>query len=359
MPKAAPPLLLTNIGQLVTLAGPPAPRRGAALGELGIVGNAAVLCVAGRIVAAGRARDALRDPWIRRHRRSLQEIDCRGGVVLPGFVDSHTHPAFVEPRLVDFEKRIAGASYEQIAAAGGGIRSSIAAVRKATRQTLAAHVLAGLDSMARSGTTTVEAKSGYGLSRESEIKSLAAIRDASRRWPGTVVPTLLGAHVVPPEFAAARRDYVQQVTKLMIPEVVDEKLASFVDVFVERGAFSQEEAEAIFAAAHAEDLGIRAHVGQITELTPGWLASMLARFPIASVDHLDRLADAEIAELARYDTVATLLPAVNYFLGLERYAPARKLIDAGVAVALATDFNPGTAPTPPACRSSSRWRVPT
>jgi imidazolonepropionase len=350
--KADRAILLTNICQLLTLAGPKGPRRGAALREIGLVEDAAVLCAGGRIVTAGRRVDAERDPWLKRNPKKVRRIDCRGGVLLPGFVDSHTHPAFMEPRLIDFEKRVSGATYQEIAAAGGGIRSSISAVRKASRQELGERVSAALQRMASHGTTTVEAKSGYGLSRESEIKSLEAIHDAAVAWPGTVVPTLLGAHVMPPEFdravdrEAGRRDYVQQITQILIPEVADTKLAEFVDVFVEVGAFSPEEAEQIFAAAHEEGLGIRAHVGQLTALPPGWLATMLRRFPLASVDHADHLSDEDIAVLARHDTVATLLPAVNCFLGLPHYAPARKLIDAGVAVALATDFNPGTSPTP-------------
>lgn len=191
-------LLLLNIGQLLTVCAPSAagPRRGPALRELGIISDAAVLCVAGKIVAVGKTLDALKDPWIKQGSRSFTEIDCAGRVVVPGFVDSHTHPVFTSPRLVDFEKRIAGATYEQIAKAGGGIRSSIRGVREAAEPELAATVLKTLTTFAAHGTMSVEAKSGYGLSLESELKSLKAIRSAARQWPGTVVPTLLGAHVV-------------------------------------------------------------------------------------------------------------------------------------------------------------------
>src|SRR5512142_1589488 len=192
-------LLLTHIPQLLTLRGA-APRRGRELGELAILQDAAVLCVGGKIVAAGTMREVVRHPWVKKNRGKLHEVDCRGKVVLPGFVDSHTHPVFAGPRLVDFEKRIAGATYEEIAAAGGGIRSSLEGVRHASRAALAERVLAALQEMAAQGTTTVEAKSGYGLSVESELKSLEAIREAARHWPGTVVPTLLGAHIVPPEY---------------------------------------------------------------------------------------------------------------------------------------------------------------
>ncbi len=344
-------LLLTNIGQLLTLQGSPGPRRGRELGEIGLIEDAAVLCVGGKIVSAGKQCDAERDSWIRSRKKKIEEIDCRGGVVLPGFVDSHTHPVFVAPRLIDFEKRISGATYAEIAEAGGGIRSSLEGVRKASRASLADKVLSALNEMAAQGTTTVEAKSGYGLSVESELKSLEAIREAARRWPGTVVPTLLGAHVLPPEFSGKRAQvggwfsYLDLVTKAMIPKVADSRLASFVDVFVEQGAFSGGSAERIFKAAQVHELGIRAHIGQFSEQGSGWLESLMERFDIASFDHLDFVSDTDIAALAKSSTVATLVPGANYFLGLSRYPLARKMIDAGVAVALATDYNPGSSPT--------------
>src|SRR5579883_105720 len=174
----SPSILLTNIRQLISLRGPVSPRRGRELSELGIIEDAAVLCVGGKIVSVGSRREAQRDAWIQRNRHRIRTVDCRGGVVLPGFVDSHTHPVFTEARLVDFEKRISGASYEGIAEAGGGIRSSLNGVRESSRKELSDHVLSALRRMSASGTTTVEAKSGYGLSMESEIKSLEAIRDA-------------------------------------------------------------------------------------------------------------------------------------------------------------------------------------
>ena len=209
-------LLLVNISQLLTLrssSGNSGPRRGADLQELGIIKDGAVLCSGGKIVSACKTKDALRDPWIKKNRKKIVEIDCAGQVVLPGFVDSHTHPAFVTPRLVDFEKRIAGATYEQIAEAGGGIRSSVEGVRKAGKKLLADKVLDALHEMAEQGTTTVEAKSGYGLTVDSEIKSLEAIRSAAAKWPGTVVATLLGAHVVPKEFQGRAQEYVDVVCK--------------------------------------------------------------------------------------------------------------------------------------------------
>jgi len=309
---------------------------------LGIVEDAAVLCVGGKIVSVGTRKEAAKDAWLKSN-DDVTEVDCRGGVVLPGFVDSHTHPAFMQPRLVDFEKRIEGASYEQISAAGGGIRASLDGVRAAKKSELTGKVVSALNQMASEGTTTVEAKSGYGLSVESELKSLEAIRDSAKQWPGTVVPTLLGAHVVPPEYKANPDEYVRIICEELIPLVAKKKLAQFVDVFCERGAFTLEQSEKILAAAAANGLATRAHVWQ---LSPAKLQS-LYQFKPASFDHLDYMDDEDIATLAKSDTdtIATLVPGANYFLGLEKYPPARKLIEAGAAVALATDFNPGTSPT--------------
>ena len=338
------PLLLVNIRQLLTLRPPgktAGPRRGPELNQIGMIEDAAVFAAGGKIVAAGRQRDVLRHAALRQHKKKLQELDCAGKVVLPGFVDSHTHPVFMEPRLLDFEKRIAGGTYEEIAAAGGGIHSSVDPVRKASVAQLAAPVRQAFALMGRQGTTTVEAKSGYGLSTAAEIKSLEAIKRAAETWPGTVVPTLLGAHVVPRESKKNPQNYVREVSRKMIPQVARRKLASFVDVFCERGAFSVEDAEAIFEAAVKHGLGVRAHVCQLSasNLWP------LLRFNPASLDHMDCVLDEEIPQLAKRNVVATLLPGANYFLGLGQFPPARRLIDSGVAIALATDYNPGTSPT--------------
>ena len=338
------PLLLANIGQLITLrfaSGKPGPRRGSGLKELNIIENGVVLCLGGKIVSVGTTKDALRDPWLKKNHKKVIEIDCAGKVVLPGFVDSHTHPVFVGPRLVDFEKRIEGASYEEIAAAGGGIRSSLEGVRTASKRVLVEKVLTALGDMAAHGTTTVEAKSGYGLTVESEMKSLEAIRDAASRWSGTVIATLLGAHVVPKEFQGRSPKYVELVCKEMIPLAAKRKLAQFVDVFCDHGAFTAAEAEQIFEAATQHGLSVRAHVGQLSET----VLHPFLRFDPASLDHMDHVNEDDIAELARHDTVATLVPGANYFLGLKDYPQARRLIDAGVPVALATDYNPGTSPT--------------
>jgi len=342
--KTLPPLLLADIGQLLTLqsaSGKPGPRRGPDLKELGIIENGAVLCLGGKIVSVGTTKEALRDPWLKNNRKKVLEIDCAGKVVLPGFVDSHTHPVFVSPRLVDFEKRIEGASYEQIAAAGGGIRSSVEGVRKAGKSLLAKKVLAVLHDMAAHGTTTVEAKSGYGLTVESELKSLQAIREAASHWPGTVIATLLGAHVVPKEFQDRSQIYVDVVCEQMIPQAANQKLAQFVDVFCDLGAFTAAETEQIFGAARKHGLSVRGHMCQLTETA----LQPFLRFDPASFDHMDYVSEDDIAQLAGRDTVATLVPGANYFLGLKEYPRARKLIDAGVPVALATDYNPGTSPT--------------
>ena len=335
-------LLLVNIGQLLTLRSmPDGPRRGASLSELGIIHDAAVLCLGGRIVSVGSTKDALRDPWLKKNRKKVTEIDCGGRVVLPGFVDSHTHPVFSQPRLVDFEKRIAGANYEEIAEAGGGIRSSIDGVRKASKTALTQKVSAVLADLAGHGTTTVEAKSGYGLSLESELKSLEAIRAAAREWPGTVVPTFLGAHVVPPEYRGRSQEYVDLICNEMMPTVAKRKLAQFVDVFCDRGAFSAEETARIFSAAEQHGLAVRAHLGQLSETR---LGPLLCYRP-ASLDHMDHVNDADLPALAQSDSIATFVPGANYFLGLTRYPNARRFIESGVAVALATDYNPGSSPT--------------
>jgi len=337
-------LLLVNIGQLLTLraaVASPGPRRGSALKNLGIIKGGAVLCLGGKIVSVGTSKDALRDPWLKRNRSKVTVIDCAGKVVLPGFVDSHTHPVFVSPRLVDFEKRIEGASYEEIAAAGGGIRSSLEAVRKSAKSALALKLVTTLEEMAAHGTTTVEAKSGYGLTVESELKSLEAIRDAASHWPGTLVATLLGAHVLPKEFEGRSQKYVEIVCKEMIPRAAKRKLAQFVDVFCDQGAFTPAETERVFEAAESHGLNVRAHMGQLSETVLG----PFMRFSPASFDHMDHVNDDDILQLAKCDTVATLVPGANYFLGLKEYPNARRLIDAGVPVALATDYNPGTSPT--------------
>ena len=339
----AAPILLHSITELVTMSasGEAGPRRGKALSEIGLIKDGAVLLSGGKIASVGTTREMRKDSWLKEHAREVVELDCSGKVVIPGFVDSHTHPVFANPRLIDFEKRISGASYADIAEAGGGIRSSINGVRKESRQQLAERTLNAFREMAAYGTTTIEAKSGYGLSYESEIKSLEAIKDAATQWPGTIVATLLGAHVPPPEYQSDPDSYVELICEKMIPDVARRHLATYVDVFCERGAFTPEQSERILEAAKTHGLAARAHVCQLThaELKP------LLRFQPASLDHMDFVSDEDVAELAKHDTVATLVPGANYFLATKSYPPARRLIDAGVPVALATDYNPGSSPT--------------
>ncbi len=311
------------------------------MNDVGLLEDAAVLCGGGKIIAVGSEREMLRNPWLKKNRKKVQEFDCQGKVVLPGLIDCHTHPVFANPRLVDFEKRIAGASYEEISAAGGGIRSSVAGVREASRSLLTERVSMALSAMLHHGTSVVEAKSGYGLSVDAEIKSLEAIRDAAKYWPGTVKPTLLAAHVVPQEFTGRADEYVRLVCQEIIPLVARRKLAEYVDVFCERGAFTLEQSEKIMAAARRHGLDTRAHVCQFT---PSRLNGLLAHKP-ASLDHMDCVADDDFKTLAMSDTVAVLLPGANYFLGHKEFPDARRLIEAGAAIALATDYNPGTSPT--------------
>jgi imidazolonepropionase len=339
--RQEPGVLLDRISQLVTMSGEPGPRRGRQMRVINVIEDAAVLISGGQIAAVGTRREVLRNPWLKEHRAEVIELDCRGKLVLPGFVDSHTHPVFVAPRLIDFQERTAGASYEEIAAAGGGIRASMESVRAASEATLADHVFSALRQAQSQGTTTVEAKSGYGLDAESEIKSLKAIRRAAGQWQGTVLATFLGAHVPPPEFKENPERYVDLLCSEILPKVARQKLAQYVDVFCERGAFTLAQTERILREAERHGLRSRVHVGQLTN-TP--LATILAHNPL-SADHLDCLEKADVAALAAGETVATLLPGANYFLATKRYPPARKLIDAGAPVALATDYNPGTSPT--------------
>jgi imidazolonepropionase len=334
-------LLLTNIRQLLTLASPfKGPRRGPALKELGIIQDGAVLILGGKVLSVGTTKDAQRDSWLAKNRKTITEIDCSGKIVLPGFVDAHTHPVFTGPRLIDFEKRAGGASYLEIAQSGGGIRASIDGVRQASKSELAQRILAVFEEMAAQGTTTIEAKSGYGLSVEAELKSLEAIKEAASQWAGTVVSTLLGAHVVPPDFQGRSQKYIEAVCSAMIPRAAQGNLASFVDVFTERGAFTVEETETVLAAATKHSLPVRVHMCQLT----GCRLEPILNYKPISLDHLDHVYEDDVAALAKLDTIATLVPGANYFLGTGTFPPARKLIDGEVPVALATDYNPGTSP---------------
>lgn len=334
----ARPLLIAPCRQLLTLEGPPGPRRGPGLGNLGLIPGGAVLIEHGRIVAAGPAAAVERHPLARR----AEKVDAHGSVVLPGFVDSHTHLVFPSSRAEEYEERIAGSRYERIAHRGGGILSTVRTLRRTPPEKLRAQARRWLDGFAAQGTTTLEAKSGYGLTLDSEVKILEIIRTLNREGPLEIVATFLGAHVLPPEYQKRPQEYVSLLVRRMIPSVAHRGLAEFCDVFCDRGAFTPAQARLILTAARVCGLEPRLHAEQLTHTGAARLG---AELHAASVDHLERVQAADIRALAASATLCTLLPGAVFHLGKTTYAPARKLIQAGAAVALATDFNPGTSPT--------------
>jgi imidazolonepropionase len=334
--------LILNIGQLLTLSGPDRPRAGKEeMNKLGLIRDGAVLVEDGKIAAAGMRELVLKDE----RAASARIVDAGGRLVLPGFVDSHAHPVFAQPRLEDFERRLKGESYAQIAAAGGGILSTVNGVRGATQARLAEGLCERAARFLECGTTTLEAKSGYGLDLESELKTLRAVRDAGQRTPLELVPTFLGAHAVPPELRAredGREEYVRRVCEEMMPAVAKDSLAAFADIFVEQGFFTNEDAGRVFQAAKSHGLKAKIHAEQLSR--SGSISTAIAAACV-SIDHADCVEQADIDALAGAATtsVTCLVPGSNYFLG-KPYPPARRLIDGGAAVALATDFNPGTCP---------------
>jgi len=334
-------ILVTGCAELITLRGP-APRRGRALGDLGIVRDGALLIRDGRIVGVGPRRRIERLRESHRARR----LDLGGRVVLPGFVDPHTHLVFPAARAAEYEQRIAGATYEEIAHRGGGIHNSAHQLRGASFGDLKRRALAHLAQFAAHGTTTLEAKSGYGLTWESERKILLVLRDLEREQPLDVVRTFLGAHVVPLEYrnraGKTPEAYVESICHQWLPQVANENLAEFCDVFCDRGAFSVTQSRKILTAARACGLGLRLHAEQLARTGAAKLA---VEMHAASADHLEKVAASDIRALAHSDVTCTMLPGCCFHLGLAQYGPARKLIDAGAIVALATDFNPGTSPT--------------
>ncbi|MGA3327190.1 MAG: imidazolonepropionase [Terriglobia bacterium] len=347
MPHISPTtLFFRHASQLITLAGPPVPRRGAALGELGIISKGGLLTEGESILRVGSTRSLERQA-LRLH---AEAIDCRGRVVMPGFVDSHTHLIFAGSRVDDYELRLRGKTYEEIARAGGGIQSSAQKVRKASVLSLAEQARKFLDEFAAHGTTTVEVKSGYGLDIEQELKILRVIRMLQQDTPLLqvyalldLVPTLLALHALPASFEGRSAQYVEEVITRLIPVVAYGKLAEFVDCFCDRGAFRVEDCRRVFDAGRRFGLVPRIHAEQLSRTGAARLGIEAGA---ASADHLDKVTAADIRALARSDVVATLLPGANFHLGLKSYPPARQLIAAGAAVALATDFNPGTSPTP-------------
>jgi imidazolonepropionase len=334
------PGLVAVVGcrQLVTLCGPARARSGAEMSELGIVTEGAFLVRDGRITHVGKEQD-LR-PLIS---RDFHVVDAGGRIVLPGFVDAHTHLVFAGSRAEEFERRARGETYQQIAAAGGGILSTVRQTRAASEADLLTESRRHVEWMIRTGTTAAEAKSGYGLSLESELKILRVIRSLSTDGPLRLKATFLGAHTTPPEFAGRTDDYVAHVVNEMLPRVVAEKLAVYADVFCEPGAFSVPQARAVMQAARELGLKLRLHVDQLSLSGGAQLASELGA---VTADHLEHADSKSIEALKARGVIPVLLPGSVYSLGLARYPLARSMIDAGLPVVLATDFNPGSSPTP-------------
>jgi imidazolonepropionase len=301
------------------------------------VRDGALLIQNRRIAAVGTRREieGLREA------RQAEKIDLNGRVLLPGFVDSHTHLVLPASRVDDYEQRIAGKSYEEIARRGGGIQSTVEKLRRAPVPALKDNALRFLKIFVEHGTTTIEAKSGYGLDWPNELKSLALLKELNREQSLTIVPTFLGAHIVPPEFRRTSNAFVDLLVKQWIPRVAAAGLAKFGDVFCDRGAFTVAQARRILEACEANALGVRIHADQLTRTGASQLAIELNA---ASADHLDQITRSDIAALAKSHVTCTLLPGCSFYLGT-RPARARALIDAGAIVALATDFNPGTSPT--------------
>ncbi|HEU4510158.1 MAG TPA: imidazolonepropionase [Pyrinomonadaceae bacterium] len=327
-----------NCSQVVTLAGPARPRIGAEMRELGIVDRGALLVRDGLISEVGTT-----DQIKTRIDADTEVVDAGGRVVLPGFVDAHTHPVFAGTRVDEFEERSAGATYQEIAARGGGIQSTVNRTRAASVDELVARGRKYADWFLRGGTTTVEAKSGYGLSLEDELKILRAIKQLDAETPLRYVPTFLGAHSVPPEYRSRRDAYVALIVDEMLPQVAREKLAEYCDVFCEEKVFSTDEAWKILSAARCHGLGLRMHADQLS-LSGG--AKLAAELGTITADHLEHTDAEGIAALRDAGVQPVLLPGSVYALGSSRYPAAREMIEAGLAVVLATDFNPGSSPTP-------------
>lgn len=332
--------VVVNCSQLVTLAGPARPRVGPELLELSIISDGAMLVSDGRIVKVGARREieSLIKPG-----EGGDVVDAGGRVVLPGFVDAHTHPVFGGTRANEFEERAQGATYQEIAARGGGIQSTVRATRAASLVELIASGHRYANWFLRTGTTTIEAKSGYGLTLEDELKILRAIKRLNTETSLRYVPTFLGAHDIPPEYKAHREQYVALLVDEMLPRVAEEKLAEFCDVFCEEKVFTSDESRKILLAARCHGLGLRMHADQLG-LSGG--AKLAAELGAATADHLEHTDADGIAALRAAEIQPVLLPGSVYALGSTRYPAARAMIEAGLAVVLATDFNPGSSPTP-------------
>lgn len=331
-------LAVINCSQVVTLAGARRPRTGGDLRQLAIIEDGAMFVRDDRIEAVARRREieAIIDS-------DTEVIDAGRRVMMPGFVDAHTHPVFAGLRANEFEQRTAGATYREIAARGGGVRATVRATRNASIADLVKAGKRYANWFLRNGTTTVEAKSGYGLTIEDELKILRAIKQLNDETPLNYIPTFLGAHDIPFEYKSRRQMYVDLIVKEMLPRVAEEKLAEYCDVFCEENVFTTDEAWQILSAARCHGLGLRVHADQLS-LSGG--AKLAAELNAATADHLEYTDATGIAALKAAKVQPVLLPGSVYALGSNRYSAAREMIDAGLAVVLATDFNPGSSPTP-------------
>lgn len=339
-------LLVINIGQLATCASDGKPKRGDAMQDVGIIEDAAVAIIDGKIADCGLAAD-IADKF-----KPERTIDADGKAVCPGFVDPHTHIVFAGDRLDEFELKIKGADYLEILANGGGIISTVNQTREATLEQLVVQSLERLNKMLSCGTTTAEVKTGYGLDTETELKMLQTIAELDRGHPVDLVPTFLGAHAIPIEYRENSEAYVDLICGEMLPKAWDwyqtthfpaTKTPIFADVFCEKNAFDLDQSERILRTAKALWFGLKAHVDEFTNLGGSRLAIEMGA---CSIDHLDAISDEEIALLAGSETIGIVTPTVNFNFGSTDFAEARKLIDAGCAIALSTDYNPGSAPCP-------------
>ncbi len=329
-------LAIVNIGQLVTLAGPARPRIGEELRQLGLIPDAALLIKDGRITAAG--------PYSELRTRIPPHavlIDAEGRCVTPGFIDAHTHLVFAGNRAAEFEQRIAGATYQEIVAAGGGILRTVALTRAATEEDLLAEARKHRDWMLRCGTTTIEAKSGYGLERATELRMLRVMARLHAEGPARIVPTLLAAHMIPPEFEGRREEYLRWIREELIPEVAAAQLAVYCDAFCDDHALTVDEARGVLTAALRHGLRLRVHAEQFR---PGTGAALAAELDAATADHLEAVTTETLGLLRRAAVQPVLLPGSVFALGREQYPPARQMIELGLGIVLATDFNPGSSP---------------
>jgi len=329
---------VVNIGQLVTLAGPTRPRVGAEMLELAILQDAALIVENGRILSVDRYSN-LREQVA----AATTVIDAQGSLVTPGFVDAHTHLVFAGNRAAEYEKRIGGATYQEIAAAGGGIQSTVAMTRAASEEELLQQARIHRDWMLRSGTTTLEAKSGYGLNYETELRILRVLARLNAEGPARIIPTLLAAHTVPREMASCRSDYLAIIIDELLPVVAEQQLARYCDAFCDDHAFTVDETRLVLEAAKKHGLGLRIHAEQFR---PGTGAALGAEFRAATVDHLETVTTETLHQLREAGVQPVLLPASVFCLGRTQYPPARRMIEMGLPVVLATDFNPGSAPAP-------------